>query len=88
MEPEDLEGAGPEGEAGDKGGPEEAGEADPLPPSSQPSASALLSQSSAPTELLGLSFNQDGGCFAAGTSSGFRIYNCDPFKETARALTP
>lgn len=35
-------------------------------------------------ELFSVSWNQDYGCFAAGISHGFRIYNCDPFKETFR----
>ncbi|CAA0834493.1 Autophagy-related protein 18d [Striga hermonthica] len=36
------------------------------------------------TELYSVSWNQDFGCFSAGSSQGFRIYNCHPFKETFR----
>lgn len=35
-------------------------------------------------ELVSVCWNQDSSCFAAGTSHGFRIYNCEPFKETFR----
>lgn len=45
---------------------------------------AMNLQDAQSNELLYVNFNQDSGCFACGTDSGFRIYNCDPFKETFR----
>ncbi|KAL7198918.1 hypothetical protein ACSBR2_021251 [Camellia fascicularis] len=34
--------------------------------------------------LLHVAFNQDSGCFATGTDRGFKIFNCDPFREIFR----
>ncbi|KAL9648004.1 hypothetical protein ABK040_012034 [Willaertia magna] len=39
---------------------------------------------SSANEILFLGFNQDNSCLAAGVNNGFRIFNCDPYKETFR----
>jgi len=41
-----------------------------------------------PNNVLYTSFNQDAACFSVGTTKGFCIYNCDPFKETYRRSFP
>ena len=42
------------------------------------------SPSAPPPTLHFIALNQDSGCFAAGLSTGFRIYNLTPFRETFR----
>ncbi|MCO5586332.1 hypothetical protein L7F22_040271 [Adiantum nelumboides] len=68
----------------------------PAPPPSDPGLPPHLFLPSQPTspslfdfdacnvdsDLLSVSFNQDYGCVACGTSKGFKIYNCEPFRET------
>ncbi len=39
-------------------------------------------QAKSSEEILYLNFNQDYGCFACGTETGFKIFNTFPFKET------
>lgn len=56
------------------------------PPHHTPTVSPESSPAtpSPPPSLLQLTLNQDHACFAAATDNGFRIYNCDPFRELFR----
>lgn len=50
----------------------------------QESLAIRTSHSPSLPSLFHVSFNQDHGCFASGIDHGFRIYNCDPFREIFR----
>ncbi|KAK3018984.1 hypothetical protein RJ639_003403 [Escallonia herrerae] len=52
----------------------------PLPPPPAP----VNPNSNSHLSLLHLSFNQDHACFAACTDNGFRIYDCNPYRELFR----
>jgi len=39
-------------------------------------------------EILYLSFNQDQGCFSAGTQQGFRVFNTRPYRDQFQRSKP
>ncbi|XP_020212010.1 autophagy-related protein 18a [Cajanus cajan] len=55
-----------------------------LPPHHSPAAASPEPSPTPPPSLLHLSFNQDQACFAAAADNGFRIYDCNPFRELFR----